>query len=233
MDAMLAACFMLTALFYLSHERLRVTDSWIFANKDAPSKPHWSTIISGPTLLIQSKDHTESISESLWFPFTNESYSLMGQAREQPGPGEQLVTLLKVLCLESRSATNGSPIEDTTSSDTYLSALEVLIPALRMHFDPFSVRITPCTDVATYILLMAFPSRMNTVFVERLSNRDPLPLLLVGFWLALLSKLQHCQWWCLWRALSEGSTILYYLGEAEISDTNLKAAVNILSRVFY
>ena len=37
MDAMLATCFMLTALFYLSHDEFNTTESWIFAAKISPA----------------------------------------------------------------------------------------------------------------------------------------------------------------------------------------------------
>jgi hypothetical protein len=232
MDAMLAACFMLTALFYLSHDKLNTTESWISPIQDSTSKPHWSTVLSGPTLLLQSNGHIESVSESLWLPFTRESQYLVGQAREQPGSGEQLVTLLTDLCMESFNTASSMPALDSTATNAYLSALDVLNPALRRHFDAENLTLTPCTDVATYVLLMTFPSRMNNLFIERLSARDPLALLLVGFWLALLSKLDHSQWWCLQRALTEGSVVLSYLDKTQISNPKLRNAVYILSRAY-
>jgi hypothetical protein len=114
----------------------------------------------------------------------------------------------------------------------YLPALSTLAPALKIHYNPETSTIEPCTDVATYVLLMSFPSGLGYEFTERLTRYDPVTLLLVGFWFALLAKLQHCRWWSLRRALAEGNAICLYLNSINLSHEGLSKAISILTRVF-
>lgn len=236
MDAILAVCFMLTALFYLSNDALNTTGSWMNNSQNRINKPHWSSILSGPSLLLQSQSHINSAAGSLWMPFTRNSQYAISQAMLESGPGESLVALLHDICSRSFravNATSNSQFGETTSTiNSYLPALASISPSLKIHFDPNTSKITPCTDVATYVLLMTFPSRLDHVFLELLRHQDPVALLLVGFWFALLAKLQHCQWWSLRRALSEGYTVLSFLVVAEINDAKMRTAVWVLNQIY-
>jgi hypothetical protein len=194
MDVMLAACFMLTALFYLCHDELNITESWISFPSESAGKPHWSMVLSGPMLLIQSPALIATANESLWSPFLSESEFSVRQASAKSGPGDKLVQLLYDLCSESYNDTIDGIDQGVTPENPYLSAWGALSPALKLHFHPETSTIGPCQDVATYVFLMSFPSRIGSNFVRQLEAHDPISLILVGFWLALLAKLQHSQW---------------------------------------
>lgn len=230
-DAMLAACFMLTALFYLSHDEFNATGSWIFPSPDSTSKPNWSTVISGPAVLLQSSEFTVDAYESSWLPFMRESEELVRQALTRAGQGARLVTMLHDLISESH-CDNSSLTEGTTQTNPYSPAFHALAPVLRAHFDPATMTIGSCVDVSDFIALMRFPSHLNGVFIERLSKRDSIALLIVGFWFALLAKLEHCQWWCLRRALAEGRAIYLYLRTVQFPEQKFKEAVSVLARTF-
>lgn len=234
MDAVLAACFMLTPLFYLSHDKFNTTESWIFPGPDSTSKPNWSTVISGPALLLQSTEFTADADESSWLPFMRESQELVRQATTTAaGPGDRLVTLLHDILSKSHCDSSSVHFEGITQTNPYLPAFNALTPVLRAHFDPVTMTIGPCVDIADFISLMTFPSRLGSVFIERLSRRDNIALLLVGFWFALLAKLQHCRWWCLHRALAEGRAIYVHLSNVQFLERKFKEAISVLARAFF
>jgi hypothetical protein len=233
MDAIVAACFMLTAIFYFSHDEFNATESWIFCNPDTPGKPNWSRVLSGPALLLQSSEFRDNVHESSWLPFVRETQELLRQATTRAGPGDHLVTMLRDLISESHGDNNNVHFEGTTQKNPYLPILDALAPVLRAHFDPGTLTFGPCVDVAHFVSLISFPSRLDNVFIGRLSERDNIALLLVGFWFALLSKLQHCRWWCLRRALTEGKAICLYLGTVQSPKWKFKEAVSILARTFF
>ena len=233
MDAMLAACFMLTAIFYLSHDEFNATESWIFRSSDSADRPNWWRVLSGPTLLLQSAVFRANAHESSWLPFIRESQELVRQATTKSGPGDRLVMMLRDLISESHGDNDNAHFEGSTQKNPYLPVLDALAPVLRARFDPGTLTFGPCVDMADFVSLMSFPSRLDSVFVERLSGRDIIALLLVGFWFALLAKLQHCRWWCLRRALTEGRTIYLYLSTVQSVGWKFKETVSILERTFF
>ena len=232
MDAMVATCFILTALFYLSHDEMNLTESWISESRDSASKPHWATILSGPTkLLARSAEFPDSDLESLWLPFTINSQRCIREAAAQSGPGHSLVSLLYELGSANHNHVNQSSHTGTSGKNVYWFSITALAPALEAHFDPECMTINSCSDVATYVLVMSFPSRLNPSFISLLAGKDSIALLIVGFWFALLAKLQHCQWWCLHRALTEGREICSYLKSLLFPGPKLEAAISLLDNV--
>ena len=231
MDAMLAACFMLTAIFYLSHDKFNATESWIFRDSDSTSKASWSKVLCGPALLLQSAEFRDNAHESSWLPFIRETQELVRQATTRTGPGD-LVTMLRDLISESQVDDNNAHFEDITEKNPYLPVLEALAPVLRARFDPGTLTFGPCVDVADFVSLISFPSRLDGAFIERLSRRDNIALLLAGFWFALLAQLQHCRWWCLRRALTEGTAIYLYLSTVQSQEWKFQKAVSILAHTF-
>lgn len=233
MDAIFGACLMLTALFYFSHDEFQTTESWIFPSPESSGKPNWSTVISGPSLLLQSSQFRDHVLESSWLPFTREAQELVRQAATKSGPGDGFVMMLHDLIPASHRDLSNVVLNGGTQANPYLAAFSTLAPVLRIHFDPATKAIGECVDVASYVALMGFPSQLGNVFIERLETQDSLALLLVGFWFALLAKLQHCQWWSLRRALAEGRAIYLYLRSLQISDSRFGEAVSVLALAFY
>lgn len=225
MDAMLATCFMLTALFYLSHDRLHTTASWVFPCVGAARcATRWHTIISGPALLLRSAEFTRSAERSIWFPFMQQSMDLRACAVCRGGPGESAVTLLREVIDESAAG--------DARTRSYLSALEVLAPVIRAHFDPATGTFSACNNAEDFVSLVLLPSQLCPTFFERLEEYDHIALLLIGFWFALLARLQHCQWWCLRRSLAEGSAICLFLGCVESPGWRFEKALGILQDAF-
>jgi hypothetical protein len=140
--------------------------------------------------------------------------------------------MLRDLISESYGDDNNAHFEDTTQKNPYLPVLDALAPVLRVRFDPGTLTFGSCVDVADFVSLISFPSRLDDAFIERLSRRDNIALLLIGFWFALLAQLQHCRWWCLRRALTEGRTIYLYLSTVQSQGWKFKEAVSILERTF-
>jgi hypothetical protein len=230
---MLATCFMLTVLFYIYDEKLNVTESWISSNLGSAAKPHWSKILSGPPLLVQSPIITTNLDRSFWMPFLEDSQQSLSLLPSLPGSGDNLVILLNDLCKESFRPLEHSPTQEIPPTNPYMFACSTLAPALRVHFNPDTSTLMPFNDVGTYVLLMSFPSRLNGLFVKQLAECDPVALLLVGYWLALLAKLRNCEWWCLQRVRKEGGTVLRYLENVHAPSPKLMESVSILRRVLF
>lgn len=232
MDATIATCLMLTALFFWSDDEYDTP--WIFSKTDSGGDPAWSTILSGFMVLIRSAAFHATALESAWLPFLCEFQSVLMKAPKRSGPGSRLVTLLHDIISEgSRNKDDDEYVDGIGRLDPYLVALDALAPVLRARFDPKTSTIGPCTDVADFVTIMRFPSTMGRRFTALLSNWDETALLLVGFWFAAVAKLQHCQWWCLRRALVEGRAIYRYLNAVQPHNCKFSAAVSILERAFF
>lgn len=161
-----------------------------------------------------------------------ESQEALSQAITRTGPGDCFVTVLRDLFSESHVDSSNVHFEGIAQTNPYLPAFDAIAPVLRAHFDPHTLMIEPCVDTADFVSLMSFSSRLGSDFIERLSRRDNLALLLVGFWFALLAKLRHCRWWYLRRALAEGRAIYLYLSAVQFQESKFREAVSILARAF-
>ncbi|KAF2099442.1 hypothetical protein NA57DRAFT_55410 [Rhizodiscina lignyota] len=223
-DAVIAPCLILTALFFTSGE------PWIFPDPESPNKLAWPTLLSGLWLLFQSPEFQPN--ESSWLPFIRESQIIVATAPTRAGPGECLVRLLHDIVTESHNHL-GDEFLEGERTNSYLPALHALAPVLKAHFDPDTKTLGgPCVDVADFVSLMRFPSHLCSEFIKRLSEHDNTALLLVGFWFALVAQLQHCQWWCLRRALTEGRAIYSCLSKAPPINWKFDQALLVLSSVF-
>lgn len=227
MDALLSTSFLLNSLFYVADEQIGLTGSWLTGPRElhkasqTPGSLHWPAMLSGPTkLLSRSRNLQGHNPASIYEPFARETIESARTIRSSSAPGDALLSLLHDICAE-----------DKPPSQTYLSALNTLTPALKVHVDSHTAMFTGEFNPATYVSVVSFPSVLDSSFMKRLSKSEPGALLLVGFWFALLAKVEHCQWWCFNRAKKEGLVAVNRLNFLNQSSVKLSMAVSILNRL--
>ena len=150
-------------------------------------------------MLLQSAQFRATASGVSWFAFMRNSQQKLAQLPKRIGPGSDLVNMLQQVIDEHGSLDSGIEPYGGAVSNPYYPALSAIAPVFAVRLSPSARIIEPCTDDADFVALVSFPSRLGLTFAERLARRDAVALLFVGFWTALLAKLERCQWWLLSR----------------------------------
>ena len=156
--------------------------------EDTASALNWLTVQSGlKSLLIAFRAH---IPTSIWFPVLEDSDDSHGTFFDERPGAEDLPPDLAELC----NITEWS----TIANNPYHAPLRLLAPLLRIE-----------AGVQTFVKLITFMGRMGVQFRGLLVEKDPPALLLLSYWLALMSRVE--QWWIVGRARHECTAICNYL----------------------
>jgi Fungal specific transcription factor domain len=182
MDAMLAACLMLTGLSFVAEDHLNPTNAWTTQQTGF----RWVTIASGLSILLQAQ-HTWDRSKSFWLPFLTEARS---SQRDEEADLQNLPGMLLEVCECSPSCAN--------HPNPYTPALRIL-----------GSMMTVQPDIHTFARLISFPSRLTPDFVDLIYGKDTRALLVLSYWFALMCQIPY--WWCFQRVRGDCRAICVYL----------------------
>lgn len=160
-DAMFAACLMLTGLFFML-EPEEPRSSWIIHDGNTPT-PHWITMLGGLGVLLQHQRSWDS-TRSCWQPFLAE-----GVVARQ-ATSEDLAHVPEALldfCVSK-------------SPESYLNELQILGSMMR-----------PGSDHYQFARMVSFPTRFTPEFTAKIYSHDTGALLILSYWFALLCSIPH------------------------------------------
>jgi Fungal specific transcription factor domain len=181
MDAMFAACLMLTGLFFVGvGGDLDPTKSWIMQRTF-----RWVTTASGLTTLVRAQKGWNHL-ESVWLKFLIEARTAVQQDQVDL---QALPSPLLDLCEYDRPSASHNP---------YKAALQLLGSV---------VKVEP--GAGSFARQISFLHRLHSDFVELIYRKDARALLVLGYWFALMCRIPY--WWCLGRMRGECRAICLYL----------------------
>ncbi|ETN37540.1 uncharacterized protein HMPREF1541_07162 [Cyphellophora europaea CBS 101466] len=106
------------------------------------------------------------------------------------------------------------PLAPATQPPTPLPHLHALLPLTppshRPIYTPLLTQLLGLltlspTDLNNFSQLISFPSRFPPGFEQLIQAREPLALLILGYWFGLLEGVPH--WWCRGRGRAEGEAV--------------------------
>ncbi|KIX01246.1 uncharacterized protein Z518_08971 [Rhinocladiella mackenziei CBS 650.93] len=211
MDALFAACIILTSLFYhydidFHSHSLQSTStiiSWTITNPipipfgtrfnpcyDPQKTNHnvdWLINVTGVSILLQQMHFQENVWKSKWLPFFLEASP---EHASGPAAADHHQYALPYLY---------AFVRDSPLASIYAPALTVLRPLLSL--DP--------TDLSNFSPLISLPGRLSPHFINLMRQQDPAAVLLLGYWFGILERVPH--WWCSERGKVEVEAVLGFL----------------------
>ncbi len=166
------------------------SSSFVFApaGPQTATALNWLTVQSGvKSLLIAFQPH---IPTSIWFPVFMDSDDREGTFFDEHPGADDLPPAFAALC-------NITPTS-TIRNNPYHAPLRLLAPLLRLE-----------PGLQTFTKLITFMGRIPIEFQHLLKEKDARALLILAYWLALMSRID--QWWIVGRARSECQAICTFL----------------------
>jgi Fungal specific transcription factor domain len=183
-DALLAACMILTGLAFFGDDRI----SYILADPQEVSG--WIAVTSGLGVLLHLENLKSYIPHSLWLPVIRDSDDDRDTySKIRPGLDGLPAELVDLCHITGTSNKDNNPYHVPVRLLTAMMNLEL--------------------DVHNFTKLIKFPCRLPSSFITLIRGKDPIALLLMSHWFALMSTMPH--WWCCVRARFECLAICRHL----------------------
>lgn len=214
-DALLAACIMLTSLFYHNNidpqfslrQCTSATTSWIITNPTTldlgvePSSCYnsrninhfidWLTNVTGVSTLLQLPHFQQNMGRSMWLPFFLEANHEHAR-RASAGRQQCQLPCLHTFVYNSPQVLIYGPV---------LTAIQSLL-----SLEP--------TDLSNFGLLISLPGRFPPQFINLVHQQDTVAVLLLGHWFGMIERVPH--WWCRERGQAEAEAVLAFLERAVV-----------------
>ena len=187
MDAIFAACMILAVLAYSVDDDMDPAQSWIFS--DQPEALSWLSMQFGFLALKCTSELQPHLTSSIWLPIFLDSDEWFSSHDTRTG-SEGLPPAFVELC--------GIDEFSTDENNPYHAALRLLMATMRIE-----------ADMPSFVKFISFPGRMRPEYFQLVRGKDPVALLMVGYWLGQMCKIE--QWCCVPRVKSECLAICAYL----------------------
>lgn len=224
MDAMFAACLMLTALSFVAEgsdledpaqswtlqpqQQQRYQRHQLLQQQEDQSYRRWITTASGLTILLGAHPSWNR-SQSIWLPFLLEA-SCSQRGGVDDSDLRHLPPMLLDLCTDNQT--------DPPNPNPYTPTLRILGSMFCPSSPPAPTNKPSSTDhpVKPHIFprLISFPSRLPVSFTDLVYAQDSRALLILAHWFTLVARhIPH--WWCYRRVRGECWAICGFLKERE------------------